>query len=149
MVDQQKVDYNSYHDGDKELGFYKFYYEMLEKWLFEGNEYTVLLDFKKNKGAERYSDLKKCLVHYGRTRGVTIRDLTVIESRRSHLAQLCDLLTGAVSTEANGAKVGAAKLELISRMAALRGLRRISEASSSPAFSKFNVFRISLGLGVA
>ncbi|MDH4157489.1 MAG: DUF3800 domain-containing protein, partial [candidate division Zixibacteria bacterium] len=33
LVDQWKVKYSKYHDGDKELGFYKFYYHMLYQWL--------------------------------------------------------------------------------------------------------------------
>jgi hypothetical protein len=144
IVDQHTVDHKIYHNGDKELGFYKFYYEMLEKWLRRKSEYTVLLDFKKNKGADRYTELRRCLESYGQSRDISIKDLTVIDSKHSHLAQLCDLLTGAVSTDANDAAVGVAKLGLISEMAALRGTPRLSVASISPAFSKFNVFRINL-----
>ena len=42
VVDQDKV------EGNRELGFYKFYYEMLIKWLTKDNQYLILLDFKQN-----------------------------------------------------------------------------------------------------
>ena len=99
VVDQRKVD-ASYHGGDQELGFYKFYFRMLEKWLFPGNEYTILLDFQKNKGADRFVELRKVL-----TKAVPqarLHDLTVIESSETPLAQLRDVLTGAVSAAWSG-----------------------------------------------
>ena len=39
VVDQSKIQLEKYHGKDRELAFYKFYYEMLEKWLEERGEY--------------------------------------------------------------------------------------------------------------
>ena len=57
VVEKDKLDYQSFHNGDSELGFYKFYYEMLIKWLVKDNQYLILLDFKQNKGSDRYGEL--------------------------------------------------------------------------------------------
>lgn len=100
VVDQDSVDYESFHDGDKELGFYKFYYEMLEKWLVSGNDYNILLDFKNNSDASRLPMLRRCIENYGRLRNISLSNLTSIDSKQSNLAQLCDVLTGAIAADA-------------------------------------------------
>jgi hypothetical protein len=48
VIDLEKVRFDEFHEGDTELGFYKFYYHMLYQWLEDGNEYLILLDFKSN-----------------------------------------------------------------------------------------------------
>jgi hypothetical protein len=144
VVDQHKLDFGKYHQGDRELGFYKFYYELLHQWLEGGNEYLVLLDFKQNEDPGRYRDLRRVLSN--KLRGeASIRDLTVIDSGETPLAQLCDLLTGAVAAEWCGsAPPGSPKQNLISHLLRCRGLRFSRVSSSSPAPSKFNVFEIHL-----
>jgi hypothetical protein len=98
VVNQNKLDLEKYHDGDGELGFYKFYYEMLIKWIEEGNEYLILLDFKKNKGADRHKTLKTVIENKLKGKAV-VKDLTIIDSSQTPLSQLCDLLTGAVAAD--------------------------------------------------
>ncbi len=144
VVDQAKFDPQRFHGGDRELGFYKFYYELLIRWLEPGNEYLVLLDFKQNQGASRYRDLRAILSR--KLRGeAKILDLTVIDSAETPLAQLCDLLTGAVASAWCGdTDPGSAKAELVSHITRHRGLPFLKIASASPAISKFNVFQIEL-----
>jgi len=50
IVEQGKLRYDEFKDGDDELGFYTFYYEMLIKWLHQPTAYNLLLDFKKTGG---------------------------------------------------------------------------------------------------
>jgi hypothetical protein len=144
VVDQQKVDVAKHHGGDQELGFYKFYYEMLEKWIQPGNQYLILLDFKQNHGADRYKNLRRVLER--KTRGnAWISDLTVIDSREAPIGQVCDLLTGAVAASCcSDLKHGSAKAELAAHIATRVGWASLRDSSLSPAVSKFNVFRIQL-----
>ncbi len=144
IVDQSKVDYGR-HNGDVELGFYKFYYEMIEKWITNGNSYTILLDFKNNVNRNRLKDLKNILSNYGDPRGIVINELTCIDSFQSPIAQVCDLLTGAVAADANGISYGTPKQKFVERVSRLLKRSPLSAPSFSPAISKFNVFRISLG----
>lgn len=144
VVDQAKLDPARLPGGDRELGFYKFYNELLIQWLEAGNEYLILLDFKQNQSADRYRDLRAALTR--KLRGeAKILDLTVIDSAETPLAQLCDVLTGAVASAWCGdAIAGNAKAELISHIARQCGLPGLKSASGSPAISKFNVFQIEL-----
>lgn len=144
IIDQDTVDYDNFHEGDMELGFYKFYYEMLEKWLLAGNDYNILLDFKNNSDATRLPVLRRMVENYCGARGATVSNLSSIDSRQSNLSQVCDLLTGALSADANGLSTGSPKHELIQYMANRRGVSPLSARSSSPAMGKFNVFRIAL-----
>lgn len=144
IVDQDKVNNTEFNRGDAELGFYKFHYEMLEKWLAPGNTYTILLDYKNNKLTGRIGHLKTCLQNYGRVRKVNIHSVDTVFSDESNVAQMCDLLTGAVAAEANGTESRTPKGQLIETLAAGLQRSRISVASPNPALSKFNVFRINL-----
>ncbi len=142
VVEQSKVDFNRFHGGDRELGFYKFYFEMLEKWILDGNRYLVLLDFKKNKGADRYTTLRRALEN--KARGTAwIDDLTVIDSHQSPLAQLSDLLTGAVAGAWCGFTGASPKAQLADYIADRRGAS-LRTADTSPGMTKFNIFRINL-----
>ena len=144
VVDQAKVDLSRFHGGDRELGFYKFYYEMLIKWLLPGNEYVILLDFKQNRGADRYTTLRTVLQR--KLKGVAwISDLTVIDSCQAPLAQLCDVLTGAVAASwCDGLAAVGPKQALAGHLAAGLNKASLKFQSASPAFEKFNVFRIDL-----
>lgn len=142
LVEQSKLDLNQFHGGDRELGFYKFYFEMLEKWIAAENRYLVLLDFKKNKGADRYTTLRRALEN--KTKGrAWIDDLTVIESCESPLAQISDLLTGAVAAIWCGFPADTAK----SRLACYIGQRRgasLLAVNGTAEIIKFNLFKIQL-----
>ena len=142
LVEHALLNPAKFHGGDKELGFYKFYYEMLIKWLTDGNEYLVLLDFKQNKGADRYMMLRKILEQklLGKS---WITDLTVIDSHRTPLAQLVDLLTGATAAAWCEPSAGTAKAELIEHVAARRGWP-LKVVTGSPQVQKFNLFKIDL-----
>lgn len=141
VVEQKKVELNQ-HGQDRELAFYKFYYEMLEKWLEQGNEYLILLDYKNNRGADRYTTLKLYLERYLRSKA-WIKDLTVINSRETPLAQLCDLLTGAVAAAYNTPKANSAKENLINYIASKAGWSTL-KISTSLNVNKLNIFKIDL-----
>ena len=142
LVDQTQLKMEQFHGGDRELGFYKFYYEMLVKWLEDGNQYLVLLDFKQNKGADRYTTLRKFLEHRVLGRA-WIADLTVIDSHVAPLAQLADLLTGATAAAWCGVPAGTPKAALVEHIGALRRCP-LTVATGGPRFQKFNVFKIEL-----
>lgn len=144
VVDQARLDLVRFHGGDRELGFYKFYYEMLIKWLTKDNQYLILLDFKQNKGADRYTTLRTVLER--KLKGIAwVTDLTVIDSRQAPLAQLCDLLTGAVAASwCKDLEATRPKAVLARHIAAGLGVEGLSFASPTSDFEKFNIFRIEL-----
>jgi len=147
VVDQLRVDVDRFHEGDQELGFYKFYYEMLEKWIEPGNEYLILLDFKQNSGAHRYGDFRRILRNRASSIAATITDLTVIDSKLAPLGQICDVLTGAVAASCcMDLRRPSAKESLAKYIEARAGLPLCAQ-TPNPKRCKFNIFRIDLGPG--
>jgi hypothetical protein len=145
VVDQRAVDVDRFHNGDRELGFYKFYYELLNKWIDGGNEYLILLDYKQNKGADRYTGLRHQLERRAGSRAA-IRDLTVIDSAESPLGQLCDLLTGATAAAWCDDLAGEAKAALVRHISERCHPASLLTETPSPARCKMNIFRIDLSL---
>lgn len=143
VVDQAKLKYDEFKDGDEELGFYTFYYEMLIKWLNQPVPYNLLLDFKKNRGADHYQVLGNCLKSKIPA-GTTIRGMNIIHSAESPLAQLADVLIGAVAASWCGLAPGTPKAELAAYIAQKAGKLSLRQASLSPAFNKLNIFKIEL-----
>jgi hypothetical protein len=143
VVEQRKTDNHRFNQGDAELGFYKFYYEMLVKWLNQPVAYNLLLDFKTNKGANHYSVLERCLKAKVPT-GTTISGVHVIDSADSPLAQMADLLTGAVAASWCGFSGASPKAQLASYIARKTGRSSLVTASVGPGFTKFNIFKIDL-----
>lgn len=140
VTDRQALKHEEFNDGDKELGFYKLYYQTLIHWLEPGNTYHVYLDWQQNAGQKRFSDLRATL-----ERKLTGRaKLACLEPVSSHelpLLQLTDLFIGAVGYAWNQRNTSQAKLEFCARLA--KDLGKDSLAFSSPWKSsdpKFNVF---------
>jgi hypothetical protein len=145
VVDQSRVDLARYHQGDNELGFYKFYYEMLEKWILPGNRYEILLDHKENRDPERYPTMRKILHNRAAKVGARIEGLDTVRSDEEPGVQICDLLTGAIAAACcEDLRPDSPKAQLAAHIARRAGFLSLKNSSLSPKFSKFNVFRIEL-----
>lgn len=142
LVDNRQLDNDVFHDGSSELGFYKFYYRMLEKWLQPDREYVVLLDHRVNSSRGRHTELQGYLQRKvgERTR---IRRVDPIDSHESRLAQLCDVLTGAITAAwCDGGSHGA-KQALQQHLAGGLG-RSLRSSDPLPDITKLNIFQIRL-----
>ena len=142
VIDRTKIDLVRFHDGDGELGFYKFYYQLLLHWTRECNRYRVFCDQKKNRLPSRLRTLEACLNRANLASEISVQ---ATRSEESVLIQLCDVLTGLTQARFNGAdRLGTAKLDL---------LKHLEEALGHPVRSttvseqKFNVFEIRPGGG--
>lgn len=143
-VDRTQVNM-ALHDGDGELGFYKFYYQLLHHWILDFNEYRIFCDLKSNRDRTRLSVLKRCLDHANKS--ATITDVQSLPSPEVALLQLCDVLLGAASSRLNETlKPGTAKESLVERLEARLDLRGPLSATGA-AEKKFNIFKINLGGG--
>jgi len=142
-VDRQDINMEL-HNGDAELGFYKFYYQVLHHWILDNNEYRIFCDLKRNRDRERLATLKRVLGYTNRTS--TIRDVQSLPSGEVALLQLCDVLLGAASSRLNNRQnMGAAKAAVVEHLE--RRLNRPRLQPTSRAENKFNIFRIQLGGG--
>jgi hypothetical protein len=99
VVEQQKVKLLRYHENDQELGFYKFYYQMLHHWIMDFNEYSIFCDFKSNRRRDRLHVLQRCLSRSNLSSDV--KNVQAIRSNESVLIQLADVLIGSVAARIN------------------------------------------------
>lgn len=138
VMDAEKVDLERFHGSDQELGFYKFYYQLIFHWLHWNNQYSVYLDFKKNKEHDRLTVLKDIL---NRASMAEVVNLQALESKQSVLIQLADVLMGAVGYKFNSYNTSEAKLKVVEMIEDRIGHEIRSTQKNE---SKFNVFQIIL-----
>ena len=135
-----KVNLLHYHQNDQELGFYKFYYQLLHHWILDFNEYSVFCDFKSNRRRDRLEVLQKCLAWSNLSS--TISNVQAVRSDESVLIQLVDTLTGAAAARLNQkVKKNSAKEAVIRRIE-----ENLGEGIKHTGLNehKFNVFVIDL-----
>ncbi|MBW1926032.1 MAG: DUF3800 domain-containing protein [Deltaproteobacteria bacterium] len=142
-VDRTQINMK-FHDNDSELGFYKFYYQLLHHWIFDFNEYRIFCDIKTNRDPERLKVLKRCLQNANLSS--TIKDIQSLPSGQVVLIQLCDLLLGAAGSRMNKTlRDGSAKSELVHYLEKKLGVGTL--APTPRGTEKFNIFKIQLNGG--
>lgn len=139
-VDRNEVNMGR-HNGDAELGFYKFYYQTLHHWILDNNEYRIFCDLKLNRDRSRISTLKTVLGHANRTSEIEL--VQSLPSPEVVLLQLCDVLLGTASARMNNrANMGTGKEAVVNHLE--RRLDRDTLGPTAAAERKFNIFRIRL-----
>ncbi len=138
-VDHHQFNYE-FCRNDKELGFYKFCYQVLHHWILDFNHYQIFCDLKTNRDLTRLNTLKSCLDNANMT--ASIVNIQALPSKQVVLIQLSDLLLGIASACLNNTlKQGSAKAELV---AYLESKLNRAIAPTCREESKFNVFKINL-----
>ena len=138
VVDSEKIDMELFHESDSELGFYKFYYQLLIKWIDGNTSYRIYLDDKANKQNSRLSDLQYFL---SKSSFGDIDSVLALPSSDSVFIQLADLLIGAVSSVFNQSITSPAKKEIVGLIENIID-NKIEPTTSSE--KKFNIFKIIL-----
>jgi len=142
-VEQSQVNLKLYHENDQELGFYKFYYQLLHHWILDCNEYSIFVDFKRNRLRDRHAVFQRCL-SWSNLSSV-VNSVQAIRSEESMLIQLADVLTGLAAYRLNDQINGnSAKFMLLDHFETVLG-KKITP--SVKAEQKYNVFKINLGGG--
>ncbi len=140
-VEGDRVDLVRCHESDSELGFYKFYYEMLNGWIEDSNEYRIFCDEKTNRAGDRLNTLRTVLQNSNSLSRII--SVQALPSRQVLLIQLTDFLLGMVSSRMNSSVPrGGFKDTLIRRLEQHLGRGRMAPTAKSEA--KFNIFRIHL-----
>ena len=129
------------HQNDGELGFYKFYYQLLHHWIYDFNEYSVFCDAKTNRDKNRFIDLRKCLAHANLSSDIT--QVQALPSKQVVLIQLSDLLLGMASSRINKTLgEGTAKETLVKRLESRLDIHSLQPTPRTE--EKFNIFKIHL-----
>ncbi len=140
-IDSHKINLKL-HNNDPELGYYKFYYQLLIHKLLANRRYSIYLDHRKNRLRTRHKSLQTIL---GRAKPkVDIKIVQAIPSKESDLLQLCDVLLGAAQSRLNASNQGSiAKASVVAHIE--QNLSRELKPTG-PGEEKFNIFQIWLGL---
>ena len=110
VFDMSEVDYAEYHNGDEELGFYKFYYQfLLHKFApyARGDQHRlyVRIDERSNRRRHPLLTLRDALnAGIRKKNGWTTSVVKAIEPRKSkdsNLLQVADVLMGAIGWHSN------------------------------------------------
>jgi len=142
VLDTHILDYRNYHKGDEELGFYKFYYQLVSRNLQPGNLYWLYTDERKNRKPYRLAVLKLTVNWWWKKRA-GVEPLRNVEARRSHdedLIQVADILLGALGYAWNEQSGSQAKLALGAHIATRLGWPTLRLATR-PTAQKVNVWK--------
>lgn len=142
VIDTHILDYRRFHRGDKELGFYKFYFQLISRNLTASDLYWLNTDERRNRRASRLSTLKITVNRWWQKRA-GVEPLRAVEPRRSHdddLIQLTDVLLGAVSYAWNERVGSEAKLSLVKHIASRMGWPTL-QWSTARFERKMNIWR--------
>lgn len=140
-IDSSKLNLKKYHKDNPELGFYKFYYQLLNHWLGNKDKFMIYTDIKTYGDPNVLNDLKSCLnngEHFNR-----VKKIYAIESHESVFLQLEDILMGATAYKKNYGYNGKsnAKVELVKY---LEEKLRHSLLPTNKNAAKYNWFEIKL-----
>jgi len=142
VIDTNLLDYRTFHKGDHELGFYKFYYQLVSRNIQPENLYWLYTDERTNRKKNRLEVLKIVTNRYWMKQSGT-EPLRGVEPCRSHdedLLQLTDVLLGALGYTWNESTKSPAKLSLIAHIRKRLGWPSLKQ-STSPSATRFNVWQ--------
>lgn len=142
VIDKHIVNYQRFHDNDKELAFYKFYFYLLSRKTFPNQNYWVYLDYKHNRKASRLSDLQQVINnwHIGQNGVSPIQHLEAQSSKAEELIQLADLLIGTVQAAFNELVQNPVKKDLCEFIAEKGGLAKLDQGTG-PYARPINIWR--------
>lgn len=142
VLKNNELDAITFHNGDNELMFYKFYYQLIKHWIEDGNTYRIIVDLKTNRKKDRLKTLQRYL--QSSNLAANIEFVQALPSNEVDLIQLADLLLGAVGASFTGHIESGNKLKLLALAEELRG--HPLHYSTNRYFQKFNVFRCHPGM---
>lgn len=142
VVEGDKVEMARYHEDDAELGFYKFYYQLLKHWIEEGNEYRIFCDEKTNRKHNRLRELQYYLNSH--LPCAKVFSVQALPSHEVQLIQFSDFLLGMASSRLNKSVVaGSVKDRVITYLEQRLG-KRWGLVPTVKVVRKFNIFKIEL-----
>lgn len=154
VFDKRKVDYRTFHGGDKLRGRYVFfYYFLLHKVCCYANDDSCRIRIFFDDRTDTYPlrDFKRILnagmcKKYGRS-GEIVRAVEPISSKDADLVQIADVLMGAIAFQYNRNHLakGAcqAKIAVANHIAKSFGLSSLA-TSTLPAWVRFSIWRFRL-----
>ena len=142
VLDTHILDYKTFHLGDKELGFYKFYFQLISRNLHYDNEYWLYMHRRTDRKPYRLESLKNAVNGWWWNQAY-VQPLHHIEPRKSRaddILQLDDIILGAIASAWNQKAKRESKTELKKYIAEKLGRPTLRHASS-PSAPKVNIWK--------
>jgi hypothetical protein len=156
VVDNHLVNHKKYNSGDKELGFYKFYYQLIlhcfgVKYYKKESDVKFIIHPDELSSKYPLEELKKILNNgISKKLGVSINPFVSIEPKCSHdseIAQINDLIIGAIGYEKNGyhllAGSASGKIELLNYIKQSAGIATLCDTTPIH-LSRFGIWNFRL-----
>lgn len=141
IVEKNKINYDIYHNNDKELAFYKFYYLLLKEKLDNKSDYYIFLDRKPTRDKNRARSLQSFLeshILFNRVE-THIKHFQAYDSAGNKFIQLSDFLTGLISYSNNLTNDTTTKGKLVKY---LEIKTKVDTHKTTPLWSnKLNIFK--------
>jgi len=139
VIEKENLNLVRFHKSDHELGFYKFYYQLIHHWISDFNKYRIFVDFKTNRAKNRLHVLKAILSNANPSSEII--QVQALHSRDSVFIQLADLLIGAVGYALHSFTTSSSKLTINQKIE--KRLGHLIQPTRK-AEEKLNIFKISL-----
>jgi hypothetical protein len=141
LVNKRELDYTKYHDDDRELAFFKFYYLMLKPKLLDYNHYYIFIDKKPTRDKNRARALhafldSHILLH---KENCSIEHFQPYPSYENDLLQLADYFTGLTAYAVNTSPNKSVKFRLAEYLRKKLGMTSFLTTSLLTE-EKFNIF---------
>jgi len=141
IIDNHKVNHKIFNSGDKELGFYKFYYQLL---LLFGRSYynsknldTKFIIYPDHRNTKYSLNELKLILNNGISKKLQLtniqpyKSIEPLNSKSSEIIQINDIILGAIGYIKNGyhllADSSKAKVELCDYIVKLSGVENLSD----------------------
>lgn len=142
LIDASKINNEVFNNSDQELGYYKFYYQLLSHWIEPNGTYRVFTDQKTNRDKQRLKELQRILnLLQGTTSPIEI--IQAIDSRESLLLQFENIIMGAVGYKFNYQNDGLSKAKS-AVVACIEKYLGHEIAATMRSEAKLNIFAIEL-----
>jgi hypothetical protein len=149
IVDTHQIDHGAYNDGDPELGFNKFVFQLLHhhvgRTFGETERIVAHLDARTTtrEPAELQTILNNAAArHFGEMTHRPFGKVTHRDSKSSRLLQIADLLSGAIAWHKNDRdtrpEASPAKTELANELARITSRARLGGNSRHPQMNTWN-----------
>ena len=141
VIDTHLLDHQTFNKGDRELGFYKFYYQLVSRNMQAESLYSLYTDDRTNRKNNRLEVLRIVSNRYWKKKS-GVEPLRAVEPRSSHdedLLQLTDVILGAIGYAWNNNNNSPAKLELVAYIAKQLGWPSL-QVATPPSFTRFNIW---------
>lgn len=151
VFDTHQINHKAHNSGNKETGFYKFYYQLLfhcfaKNYLSESNDVRLIIHLDERTTSYKLNDLKDVLNNgikkHLKITNKRILSVQPVDSKNHDISQIADIILGAIGFQKNGYDLlsgsSKAKIDIADYIARGAGIYDLKEST------RFGVIRFKI-----